>query len=64
MKPVALARRIVRMSPHEIQTRLRQAGSSRADELRYRLGLPAKQPALTVSGAPGKFFFESADAPL
>jgi 2-polyprenyl-3-methyl-5-hydroxy-6-metoxy-1,4-benzoquinol methylase len=33
------------------------------NELRYRLGFPAAQPALGGPNPPGKFFFESAEAP-
>ncbi|MGH9591572.1 MAG: heparinase II/III family protein, partial [Bryobacteraceae bacterium] len=59
--PLGLAQRLGRMGPHEIYTRLRQSASSRRDELRYRMGLPAAQPALGGKTAPGQFFFEPAD---
>jgi len=61
--PAALLQRIARMSPHEVYTRLRQSATSRADDLRYQLGLPPALPARSKSASAGIFFFNPADAP-
>src|SRR5687767_8035431 len=60
---MASIRRLASMGPREVYTRLRQAASSRGDEIRYRLGLPAVQARRAADGPCGTFFFAPDEAP-